>query len=515
LVYQLQPAAYDELSTGRAQIGFVAEDVALIEPRLVIYDKDGQPEAIKYDQLTALLTKAVQDLHNQINPLVGGIDVDINFVDNPFMAVDALGNIGIGTTAPNYKLQVAGDVAATGFINVSTRDAKKDIAYLDNADYENILAKLKDINVATYHYNSECNTADGPCEDRLGLIAEEAPIEVLSADGKGIDLYKMASFILGGLKAQQEQIGQLTVQVSATTTEPLTVIDQPDLNVKTLAVQEAAAFYGAIYVKGEAGFESKVVFNQDIEVKGKIYASADQAGTAIIPANATSTEIVFNREYQVVPKVVTNLSGDDGDETTFINWKIIKKTAKGFTILLQTPVDKDIVFDWIALGVKSENGPVITELLGADSVGLNSAIELWAKVIDPDTQEPNLKYTWDFSPNIGQLSGSTSQISWIVPDGAITADTDVTVTVAVSDGNSSTSTSKIIRVLASQPAAEPPAEPVAAEPATDPATEPVAAEPATEPVATEPATEPETEPVVTEPPASEPVAIEPESEPAA
>ena len=133
---------------------------------------------------------------------------------------------------------------------------------------------------------------------------------------------------------------------------------------------------------------------------------------------------------------------------------------------------------------------------------MNSAIELWAKVIDPDTQEPNLKYTWDFSPNIGQLSGSTSQISWIVPDGAITADTDVTVTVAVSDGNSSTSTSKIIRVLASQPAAEPPAEPVAAEPAT-------------EPVATEPATEPETEPVVTEPPASEPVAIEPESEPAA
>lgn len=40
------------------------------------------------------------------------------------------GNVGIGTSTPEYKLHVTGDVAATSFVNISTRTAKKDIEFI-------------------------------------------------------------------------------------------------------------------------------------------------------------------------------------------------------------------------------------------------------------------------------------------------------------------------------------------------------------------------------------------------
>jgi hypothetical protein len=131
----------------------------------------------------------------------------------------------------------------------------------------------------------------------------------------------------------------------------LPVVDNPDLDIQTLAVQQAATFYGTITVIGEAGFESKVVFNQDIEVKGKIYASADQAGTAIIAANSTSTEVVFEGEYEVVPKVTATARQP-------IALGISDQTSAGFHVFILEPQGQDLTFDWIALAVKSDGEPV-------------------------------------------------------------------------------------------------------------------------------------------------------------
>lgn len=38
---------------------------------------------------------------------------------------------------------------------------------------------------------------------------EQAPEEVLSTDGKGVDLYKMTSLVWAGMKAQQSDIDEL------------------------------------------------------------------------------------------------------------------------------------------------------------------------------------------------------------------------------------------------------------------------------------------------------------------
>ncbi|MEX2013424.1 MAG: hypothetical protein WD897_00715 [Parcubacteria group bacterium] len=103
----------------------------------------------------------------------------------------------VGELDDNGALVVDADIAATGFINTSTRDAKKDIARLTAEEEETILNKISGLFVSKYHYNSEAT--EDPL--RMGLIAEEAPAEILSADGKGIDIYKYVAFLTSGMKA--------------------------------------------------------------------------------------------------------------------------------------------------------------------------------------------------------------------------------------------------------------------------------------------------------------------------
>jgi len=46
--------------TGLAQYGLIAEEVAEVYPDLVVYDRDGQPETVRYDLVSALLLNQVQ-----------------------------------------------------------------------------------------------------------------------------------------------------------------------------------------------------------------------------------------------------------------------------------------------------------------------------------------------------------------------------------------------------------------------------------------------------------------------
>ena len=62
-IYSLKPVAYKcKQGNDDEYIGFIAEDVANVEPRLVCFDKKGAPDSVHYSHFTALLTKAVQDL---------------------------------------------------------------------------------------------------------------------------------------------------------------------------------------------------------------------------------------------------------------------------------------------------------------------------------------------------------------------------------------------------------------------------------------------------------------------
>ncbi len=59
---QLRPVGYQWKETHAADVGFVAEEVAKLDERLVTRNDEGEIEGVKYDQLTAVLAGAVQEL---------------------------------------------------------------------------------------------------------------------------------------------------------------------------------------------------------------------------------------------------------------------------------------------------------------------------------------------------------------------------------------------------------------------------------------------------------------------
>jgi hypothetical protein len=66
IVRRLRPIVFDWKADGKPDLGFAAEEVAAIEPRLTIYNKDGQIEGVKYSQITTILVNAVKEQQGQI-----------------------------------------------------------------------------------------------------------------------------------------------------------------------------------------------------------------------------------------------------------------------------------------------------------------------------------------------------------------------------------------------------------------------------------------------------------------
>ncbi len=69
-VMRLKPVSFEYNGTSGQRVGFLAEDVVLVEPRLVFYEEDGTTvRGVRYEEITSLLTKAVQELNQKVDLL--------------------------------------------------------------------------------------------------------------------------------------------------------------------------------------------------------------------------------------------------------------------------------------------------------------------------------------------------------------------------------------------------------------------------------------------------------------
>lgn len=66
MVKQLRPITFDWKDGGGRDLGFGAEEVAKVSELLVIHNKDGQVEGVKYDRISAVLVNAVKEQQQEI-----------------------------------------------------------------------------------------------------------------------------------------------------------------------------------------------------------------------------------------------------------------------------------------------------------------------------------------------------------------------------------------------------------------------------------------------------------------
>jgi len=138
----------------------------------------------------------------EIKEITVFVGVQYIFAKKHFAIDENTGNVGIGTEHPEYTLHVKGEVGAESFVNISTREEKKDIGGLTVEKRGKLIEDFYSLEVKEYRYKEE----NGLSPLRLGFIAEEVPSSILSVRGEGIDLYKLSTLTVLGVQNLEERV---------------------------------------------------------------------------------------------------------------------------------------------------------------------------------------------------------------------------------------------------------------------------------------------------------------------
>ncbi len=160
----------------------------------------------------------LNNIANDASPAFVGMESDdaVGFYSSTtgwdFVMKIGTGNVGIGTSNPKEKLQVNGNILATGTITPSDMRYKNSITTIQNP-----LLKLAAIHGVTYFMNRAAHP-EWQFDSTLqyGLIAQEVEkvfpemVKEISADGyKGLDYEKLVPVLLEGIKELDKENKQV------------------------------------------------------------------------------------------------------------------------------------------------------------------------------------------------------------------------------------------------------------------------------------------------------------------
>ncbi len=137
------------------------------------------------------------------------------------LRIDNTGNVGIGTTTPTVRLQVAGDIIANSIAGSSDARFKTNIIPIENP-----LQKVMQLRGVTFDWKTKDFPNRTFSEKRsLGFIAQEVEKvipEVVQTENstegfKSVQYDKVVALLVEAIKEQQQQIEQLQQKVKALT----------------------------------------------------------------------------------------------------------------------------------------------------------------------------------------------------------------------------------------------------------------------------------------------------------
>jgi hypothetical protein len=124
IVNAMRPVTFEynaNIGVPGVQFGFIAEEVELLDPRLVVHDAQGLPISVRYENFTAVLARALQEE-----------DVKINMIDVRLATLESLVTSSTPSTGGIAFSEVLSSLEALGARFVDG------IAYLKNVFVENL-----------------------------------------------------------------------------------------------------------------------------------------------------------------------------------------------------------------------------------------------------------------------------------------------------------------------------------------------------------------------------------------
>ena len=137
--------------------------------------------------------------------LDGGLLFGNSEGNNYDMVIEDNGNVGIGTTFADYKLEVNGTIYANSVEVASSRELKENIEIMDANDAAAVLQGLDPVGF---------NYKETPEKRRLGFIAEDVPDIVATKDRKGVSSIDIVAVLTSVVKQQQKTIAELSEKVA-------------------------------------------------------------------------------------------------------------------------------------------------------------------------------------------------------------------------------------------------------------------------------------------------------------
>ncbi len=323
---KLRPVKFSWNDSGMQDLGFIAEEVAGVNPLLAAYSEDGTLYGVKYPQLTSLLANSIQEQQGMIssqNTRIGTLETTSvasnslfsnnhtelftssqSLEPNEIVSVKASANEEIVRSEVDNDRTVVGVVTA----KVANETDKYQVQYEGKTQIKVSVTKgaitAGDMLTTSKDYPGVAVKATEQTEIYLGIALEPA-----ISDG----VIKM--FIQSGYKPLTSATGTLTPDQSQV------------LAVFNLDVQ------------------GKLVIKSDVEIQGKLKITNDNSKGVNVPIVAGNDfiQIQFTEPRKDSSYAITVTP------TWLTNTAITEKTAQGFKVEFGTIAPSNAKIDWLVI----------------------------------------------------------------------------------------------------------------------------------------------------------------------
>ncbi|MBI5405794.1 DUF5011 domain-containing protein, partial [Candidatus Kaiserbacteria bacterium] len=180
----------------------------------------------------------------------------------------------------------------------------------------------------------------------------EMPSAVLTADGEGVDLYKLATFTLSGVQAlaakvsaQDVRLTSLEDRVNKLESGAVSSASGSPLALSTTSLASALESFGVLIQKGIAQFNT-LVFRQLVASKDADGTSS--AGSVTILAGNTVAQVTSALVAPSTKVFITFNSQITG------SWWVADKAVGSFRVVLSAPQASDVAFDYFLVQTEGQ-----------------------------------------------------------------------------------------------------------------------------------------------------------------